>query len=298
MWLTCSRCATRAPRRPSLVRRCTRGTWTCGWRCERYGERRRMLAKRIIPCLDVNHGRVVKGVTFTNLQDAGDPVALAALYNREGADELVFYDITASAEERDVMVDVVERTAAAVFIPLTVGGGLSTVEDMRRMLRSGADKVSINSSAVADPALIARGSAAFGAQCIVLSIDILWNGDYYEVVTHGGRRRTGKDAVEWAIEGERLGAGEIVVNSIDADGTKAGYELRLTRAIADAVTIPVVASGGAGSIEHLRQAVVEGGADAALAASIFHFGTIRIGEAKRQLAATGVPVRPVRERAA
>jgi cyclase len=251
-----------------------------------------MLARRIIPCLDVNAGRVVKGVTFTDLRDAGDPVELAALYNQEGADELVFYDITASAEGRGAMIDVVERTAANVFIPLTVGGGVRTVEDMRRLLRAGADKVSINTAAVQDPSLIGRGADAFGTQCIVLSLDARWNGEYYEVVTHGGRRPTGRDAVEWAYEGMRLGAGEIVVNSIDADGTQAGYELRLTRAIADAVSIPVVASGGAGTIEHLRQALMEGGADAALAASIFHFGTIRIGEAKRQLAAAGVPIRP------
>jgi imidazole glycerol-phosphate synthase subunit HisF len=252
-----------------------------------------VLAKRIIPCLDVNAGRVVKGVTFTELRDAGDPVELAALYNAEGADELVFYDITASAEERGAILEIIERTADNVFIPLTVGGGIREVADMRRMLRSGADKVSVNTSAVVEPDLIARGADAFGSQCIVLSIDARWNGDYYEVITHGGRRPTSRDAIEWAVQGVELGAGELVVNSIDADGSKAGYELRLTRAIADAVTVPVVASGGAGTIDHLRHALEIGGADAALAASIFHFGTIRIGDAKRALAAAGVPIRAV-----
>jgi imidazole glycerol-phosphate synthase subunit HisF len=252
-----------------------------------------VLAKRIIPCLDVNAGRVVKGVTFTELRDAGDPVELAALYNAEGADELVFYDITASAEERGAILEIVERTADNVFIPLTVGGGIREVADMRRMLRSGADKVSVNTSAVVEPELIARGADAFGSQCIVLSIDARWNGDYYEVITHGGRRPTSRDAIEWAVQGVELGAGELVVNSIDADGSKAGYELRLTRAISDAVTVPVVASGGAGTIDHLRDALEIGGADAALAASIFHFGTIRIGDAKRVLAAAGVPIRAV-----
>jgi cyclase len=258
------------------------------------GRKRPVLARRIVPCLDVNAGRVVKGVTFTALRDAGDPVELARLYNEEGADELVFYDITASHEERRAMIEVIERTAAEVFIPLTVGGGVRSVEDMRQFLRSGAEKVSVNSAAVQDPSLISRGADAFGTQCIVLSIDAQWTGDYYEVVTHGGRRPSGRDAVEWAVEGMRLGAGEVVVNSIDADGTQAGYELRLTRAIADAVSIPVVASGGAGNVEHLRAALVEGGADAALAASIFHFGTLRIPEAKRALAAAGVPIRPPR----
>lgn len=253
-----------------------------------------MLAKRIVPCLDVNAGRVVKGVTFVDLRDAGDPVELAALYNQQGADELVFYDITASAEGRGAIVEVVERTAANVFIPLTVGGGIRSVDDMRRLLRSGADKVSLNTAAVHEPRLIAAGADAFGTQCIVLSIDIRWNGEFYEVVTHGGRRGTGRDAISWAQEGAALGAGEIVVNSIDADGTKNGYELRLTRAIVDAVSVPVVASGGAGSIEHLRQALDEGGADAALAASIFHFGTILIPDVKSALASAGVPIRPFR----
>jgi imidazole glycerol-phosphate synthase subunit HisF len=252
-----------------------------------------MLTKRIIPCLDVNRGRVVKGVTFVGLRDAGDPVELAKLYNAEGADELVFYDITASAEERAIMLDVVERTAEEVFIPLTVGGGLRSVDDVRAMLRAGADKVSLNSSAVADPDLLSRGADKFGRQCIVLSIDAKWNGEFYEVFTHGGRRPTGLETVEWARRGTALGAGEIVLNSIDADGTRDGFELRITRAVSDAVEVPVIASGGAGTAEHMRQAVVEGGAEAALAASIFHFGTLRIGEVKRYLAERGVPVRPL-----
>ena len=257
-----------------------------------------MLTKRIIPCLDVDRGRVVKGVTFVGLRDAGDPVELADLYNREGADELVFYDITASSDGRGIMLDVVERTAQQVFIPLTVGGGLRTVDDLRSMLRAGADKVSLNSSAVQDPSLIRAGAGKFGSQCIVLSIDARWNGSFYEVYTHGGRRPTGLDAVEWARRGVSLGAGEIVLNSIDADGTKDGYDLRITRAVADAVEVPVIASGGAGTMEHLRQAVAEGGAEAALAASIFHFGSMRIADVKRYLAQHGVPVRPTHEVAA
>lgn len=251
-----------------------------------------MLTKRIIPCLDVDRGRVVKGITFLNLRDAGDPVELADAYNREGADELVFYDITASSQERSIMLDVVERTAAKVFIPLTVGGGLRTVDDMRAMLRAGADKVSLNTSAVLDPELLRRGAEKFGSQCIVLSIDARWNGRFYEVYTHGGRRPTGLEAVAWARRGVELGAGEIVLNSIDADGTQDGYDLKLTRAVVDAVPVPVIASGGAGTAEHMRQALVEGGAEAALAASIFHFGTLRINEVKRYLASRGVPVRP------
>jgi imidazole glycerol-phosphate synthase subunit HisF len=251
-----------------------------------------MLTRRIIPCLDVDHGRVVKGITFTGLRDAGDPVELAQVYNREGADELVFYDITASSDERTIMLDVVERTAEQVFIPLTVGGGLRSVEDIRAMLRAGADKVSLNSSAVAEPELIRRGADKFGSQCIVLSIDARRKGDRYEVYTHGGRRPTGLDAIEWARRGTELGAGEIVLNSIDADGTRNGYELQITRAVVDAVEVPVIASGGAGTAEHMRQVVAEGGAEAALAASIFHFGALRIGEVKRYLADRGVPVRP------
>jgi imidazole glycerol-phosphate synthase subunit HisF len=251
-----------------------------------------MLTKRIIPCLDVNHGRVVKGITFLDLRDAGDPVALARLYNQEGADELIFYDITASSDEREIMLEVVERTAEQVFIPLTVGGGLRRVEDIRAMLRAGADKVSLNSAAVENPELLRRGADKFGSQCMVLSIDTKWNGERYEVLTHGGRRETGLDALDWARRGVELGAGEIVLNSIDADGTKDGYELRITRAIADAVEVPVIASGGAGTAEHFRQAVVEGRVEAALAASVFHFGQLRIGDVKRYLAEHGVAVRP------
>jgi cyclase len=250
-----------------------------------------VLTVRIIPCLDVDAGRVTKGIQFAGNRDAGDPVALARLYNDEGADELVFYDITASAEDRGIMVRVVEQTADQVFIPLTVGGGLRTTDDMRRMLLAGADKVSLNSSAVADPTLIARGAERFGSQCIVLSIDAWWNGDFYEVTTHGNRRRTGMDAVEWARRGVALGAGEIVLNSVDADGAKNGYELRITRWISEVVSVPVVASGGAGTLEHFRQAVVEGKADAVLAASVFHFGQLRIGDVKQYLAKHGLPVR-------
>lgn len=252
-----------------------------------------MLTKRIIPCLDVTGGRVVKGVSFVNLRDAGDPVEMAALYNAEGADELVFLDITASSDERETMVEVVARTAERVFIPLTVGGGIRTVEDMRRMLRAGADKTGINSAAVADPTLVARGAEAFGSQCIVVAIDAKRRADGagWEVYTHGGRRPTGRDAVAWAAEVARLGAGEILLTSMDADGTQDGYDLALTAAISDAVPIPVIASGGAGGPRHLYEAVTSGRADAALAASIFHYGTHRIAEVKRYLAARGVPVR-------
>jgi cyclase len=252
-----------------------------------------VLTRRIIPCLDVNAGRVVKGVTFEQLRDAGDPVALAELYNREGADELVFYDITASAEGRVTMIDVVRRTADAVFIPLMVGGGVRTAADVRAMLLAGADKVSLNSAAVARPEVIREASEWFGAQCVVLSMDVKWNGTYYEIVTHGGRRPTGLDAIEWAQRGAELGAGEIVVNSIDADGTRDGYEIRLTRLVSEAVTVPVVASGGAGSADHMADVLLDGKADAALAASIFHFGTLRIADVKAHLAARGLPMRPV-----
>jgi imidazole glycerol-phosphate synthase subunit HisF len=257
-----------------------------------------VLTRRIIPCLDVKNGRVVKGVTFVDHIDAGDPVALAALYDNEGADELVFYDITASSDERAIMADVVERTAAQVFIPLTVGGGIRTVDDMYRMLRAGADKVSINTAAVLNPRLIEEGAHRFGSQCIVLSIDARrdphqpgrWN-----VFTHtgGAGRATELDAVEWARRGVELGAGEIVINSIDADGTREGYDLELLRATAEAVNVPVIASGGAGSLEHMLEAVTVGGADAALAASIFHFGTYTIAQAKQFFAERGVPVRVV-----
>ncbi len=257
-----------------------------------------MLTRRIIPCLDVKNGRVVKGVTFVNHIDAGDPVALAALYDQEGADELVFYDITASSDERAIMVDVVERTAAQVFIPLTVGGGIRTVDDMYRMLRAGADKVSINTSAVLNPPLIEEGAKRFGSQCIVLSIDarrVPGKDDAWTVFTHtgGDGRASGLDAIAWARQGVELGAGEIVINSIDADGTRDGYDLQLLRLIADAVNVPVIASGGAGTLEHMREAVTTGGADAALAASIFHFGTYSIAQAKQYMADRGVPVRVV-----
>jgi cyclase len=257
-----------------------------------------MLTKRIIPCLDVKNGRVVKGVKFRDHRDAGDPVELAEFYNDEGADELVFYDITASSDERSIMRDVVERTASKVFIPLTVGGGLRTVEDMHTMLASGADKVSINTAAVLKPRLISEGAARFGSQCIVLGMDarrvpnshpVRW-----EVFTHTGAdggKATGIDAVEWAKIAVNRGAGEIVVNSIDADGTQAGYDLELLRVISENVTVPVVASGGAGTPEDMRRALVDGKADAALAASIFHYGTHPISETKKYLSDNGIPVR-------
>ncbi len=250
-----------------------------------------MLTKRIIPCLDVDAGRVVKGVRFTGLRVAGDPVELAAYYDREGADELVFYDITASAEGRKTMVEVVARTADQVFIPLTVGGGLRTIDDMRLMLRSGADKVSINTAAIEDPTLLARGAAAFRSKCVVLSIDAKTEGDRPRGHAEGGRRSTALDTVEWARRGVELGAGEVVLNSIDTDGTRAGYDLRILRLVSEAVQVPVIASGGAGSLEHLYLAVAEGKADAVLAASIFHYREVTIAEAKRFLAARGIPVR-------
>ena len=252
-----------------------------------------MLTRRIIPCLDVSEGKVIRGVRFSADRVVGDPVELAAEYNRQGADELVFYDITASAEGRGLIVEVLERTAAEVFIPLTVGGGIKSGDDVKRMLRAGADKVSVNTQAVLDPDLIAEGADRFGSQCIVLSMDVLWNQEeqFYEVVTHGGRQRTGMHAMEWALRGVELGAGEIVVNSIDADGTRDGYELTITRRIAEAVPVPVVASGGAGSLEHIYRVLDEGRADAALAASIFHYGDYTVDDAKHYLAERGVPVR-------
>ncbi len=254
-----------------------------------------MLTRRIIPCLDVKNGRNVRGVKFSADVDAGDPVELAARYDREGADELVFYDITASAEGRDIMGDLVERVASEVFIPLTVGGGLRNADDMYAMLRRGAEKVSINSAAHRDPDLIRIGADRFGSQCIVLSIDAQLRNDraapWWEVVLDGGRTPTGLDAIEVAQRGVELGAGEIVMNSIDADGTRAGYDLDQLRAVCDAVPVPVVASGGAGSIEHIRQALVEGRAHAALAASIFHFKMISIERVKRELVAAGLPMR-------
>ena len=268
-----------------------------------------MLTKRIIPCLDVDAGRVVKGTSFVNLRDAGDPAELAALYDREGGDELVFLDITASSDSRDTMVHVVEQVSEQVFIPLTVGGGIRSIEDMRRMLNAGADKVSVNTAAINDPSLVSQGAAQFGNQCIVVAIDAkqvapsyaataavsgdlhLEAGSGWEVFTHGGRNSTGLDAVKWAVRAVELGAGEILLTSMDADGQLSGYDLGLTRAISGAVPVPVIASGGAGSLDHLYEAFAEGQADAVLAASIFHFGTYSINEAKQYLDSRGVPVR-------
>ncbi|HRZ86950.1 MAG TPA: imidazole glycerol phosphate synthase subunit HisF [bacterium] len=253
-----------------------------------------MLAKRIIPCLDVKDGRVVKGTKFVDLRDAGDPVEIAAQYDREGADELVFLDITASHEKRGIMLDVVRRTAERAFMPVTVGGGIRTVDDMNELLGSGADKVSINTTAVNDPGLIDRSSKRFGAQCIVVAIDAkrkAGGAPAWEVFTHGGRTPAGKDAVEWAREAERRGAGEILLTSMDADGTKAGYDIELTRAVSEAVNIPVIASGGAGSLDHLWHVLSEGKADAVLAASIFHYGQYTIKQAKEYLQSKGVQVR-------
>ena len=257
-----------------------------------------MLTKRIVPCLDVNAGRVVKGVKFRGHRDAGDPVEMAAFYDTEGADELVFYDITASAQDRDIILDVVSRTAEQLFIPLTVGGGLRSVDDMNRMLKAGADKISINTAAVQNPDLIRQGAEAFGSQCVVLGMDAKRTTDApepgWEVRTHTGSdggRATGLDAVEWAVRATELGVGEIVVNSIDADGTEQGYDLELLRAISRAVSVPVVASGGAGNLEHLYQAIAQGEADAVLAASIFHFRKYSLAEAKEYLYLQGVPVR-------
>jgi cyclase len=252
-----------------------------------------MLTKRIIPCLDVNAGRVVKGVNFVNLMDAGDPVEVAKIYDAEGADELVFLDITASSDKRDTVVDMVEHVGDQVFIPFTVGGGIRTVADMQKILRAGADKVSVNSAAIDNPDLIREGAEKFGSQCIVLAIDAKKrsDGDGWTVYKHGGRIDTGLDAVEWAKRGVSLGAGEILLTSMDGDGTKAGYDLALTRAISDAVGVPVIASGGAGTLEHFREALDEGGADAALAASLFHYKIMTIREVKEYLRDHGVPVR-------
>ncbi len=258
-----------------------------------------MLAKRIIPCLDVNAGRVVKGTNFVHLRDAGDPVEVASRYEAEGADELVFLDITASHENRGIILDVVRRTADVCFMPLTVGGGIRDVDDIRALLNAGADKVSINSAAVRDPDFVRRAARRFGRQCIVVNIDpkrVVRDGkEIWEVHINGGRLATGLEAVSWARAVEDLGAGEIVLTSMDADGTNAGYDLPMTRAVSDAVTIPVVASGGAGEPEHLRAALVEGGASAALAASIFHFRKHSIAETKAYLARRGVPVRQISE---
>ncbi|MBO4492414.1 MAG: imidazole glycerol phosphate synthase subunit HisF [Lentisphaeria bacterium] len=253
-----------------------------------------MLAKRIIPCLDVTGGRVVKGVNFVNLTDAGDPVEAAIRYNAQGADELVFLDITATSDGRATVSDVVRRTAEQVFIPLTVGGGIRSVDDIRLMLNSGADKVSVNSAAVAHPELIREGAKRFGSQCIVLALDarrVPGKTDKWEVFVRGGRDGTGIDAVEWAKKAVSLGAGEILLTSMDADGTKNGYDCALTRAVSESVGVPVIASGGAGTLEHLSQVLAEGKADAVLAASIFHFGTYTIPQAKQFLQSRGIPVR-------
>ena len=272
-----------------------------------------MLTKRIIPCLDVDGGRVVKGISFVELRDAGDPAELAAVYDREGGDELVFLDITASSDSRDTMVDVVHRVSEEVFIPLTVGGGIRSVEDIRRMLKAGADKVSLNTAAVNSPALIGLGAAQFGNQCIVVAIDAKRVDDLaatperpmaadptlaldedsgWEVYTRGGRTPTGIDALKWAIRAVELGSGEILLTSMDEDGQKRGYDLELTRAVSQATSVPVIASGGAGNLEHLYPALEVGEADAVLAASIFHFGEYSIGEAKDYLDGRGVPIRP------
>ena len=274
-----------------------------------------MLTKRIIPCLDVDAGRVVKGTSFVNLRDAGDPAELASFYDQEGGDELVFLDITASSDSRDTMVDVVQRVSEQVFIPLTVGGGIRTLEDMRRMLNAGADKVSVNTAAINNPGIIGDGAAQFGSQCIVVAIDAkrvaaqpeqrgnaagggidpsiaLDEGSGWEVFTHGGRNRTGIDAVRWAMQAVERGCGEILLTSMDADGQLAGYDLELTAAISGAAPVPVIASGGAGNLEHLYDALDRGQADAVLAASIFHYGTYSIAQAKEYLGARGIPIRP------
>lgn len=252
-----------------------------------------MLAKRIIPCLDVTAGRVVKGTKFLDLRDAGDPVECAKAYDRQGADELVFLDITASVDDRATMADVVSRTAEQCFMPLTVGGGIRTVEDFRTMLLAGADKVSVNTAAIKNPQLVADAAVAFGSQCVVVAIDAKRDGPgKWRVYTHGGRNPTELDAVAWAAEVARLGAGEILLTSMDADGTCGGYDIELTAAVSDAVRIPVIASGGAGELSHMAEVLAHGKADAVLAASIFHFGKHTIGEAKDFLAGHGVPVRP------
>ncbi len=252
------------------------------------------LTRRVIPCLDVTDGRVVKGVEFVNLRDAGDPVELAAFYDREGADELVFLDITATSDSRGTMIAVIERTADQIFIPLTVGGGVRSTADIKQLLRAGADKVSINSAALANPGLISEGADIFGSQCIVVAIDTRRDPDtgIWTVYSHGGRKSTGMDAVAWAAEVVRLGAGELLVTSMDRDGTRDGYDLELLEAIAAAAPIPLIASGGAGNLQHLVEGLAPGRADAVLAASIFHFGDYRVHEAKQFLASQGIPVRP------
>jgi cyclase len=250
------------------------------------------LAKRIIPCLDVTGGRVVKGVNFVELRDAGDPVEIAARYNEQGADELTFLDITATSDARDLILPIIEAVASQVFIPLTVGGGVRTVADVRRLLNAGADKVSFNSAAVADPEVVRAASDKYGAQCIVVAIDAKRQADGgWHVYTHGGRKDTGLDAIDWARRVAALGAGEILLTSMDRDGTKVGFDLELTRAVSDAVDVPVIASGGVGTLDHLADGVTRGGADAVLAASIFHYGQHTVGEAKALMAARGIPVR-------
>jgi len=251
------------------------------------------LAKRIIPCLDVDRGRVVKGVKFVEIRDAGDPVEIARRYDEQGADELTFLDITASSDDRETMVHVVEQVASQVFIPLTVGGGIRTLDDVRRMLNAGADKVSINTAAIAQPEFVREAAAKFGSQCIVVAIDAKQVGPgKFEIFTHGGRNPTGIDAVEWARRMTEYGAGEILLTSMDRDGTKQGFNLPLTRAVADAVTVPVIASGGVGTLDHLVEGIRDGHATAVLAASIFHFGTYTIAQAKAHMRAAGIPVRP------
>lgn len=253
-----------------------------------------MLAKRIIPCLDVKAGRVVKGVKFLDLADAGDPVQIARFYDREGADELCFLDITASHENRGIILDVVAQTAEQVFMPLTVGGGINRSEDIRALLNAGADKVSINTGAVSRPEFVREAAEIFGSQCIVVAIDAKRAADRWEVFTHGGRNPTGLDALDWAEQMENYGAGEILLTSMDRDGTKAGYDLALTRAVSERVAIPVIASGGVGTLEHIYEGLTQGGASAALAASIFHFGEYSIAQCKAYLTERGVAVRPVR----
>jgi imidazole glycerol-phosphate synthase subunit HisF len=258
-----------------------------------------MLAKRIIPCLDVAGGRVVKGVNFIGLRDAGDPVQIAARYNEQGADELTFLDITATSDERDLILPIIEAVASQVFIPLTVGGGVRTVADVRRLLNAGADKVSFNSAAVTNPEVIREASSKYGSQCIVVAIDAkrrsaedaAIKGDGWDVYTHGGRKNVGLDAVEWAKHMTAMGAGEILLTSMDKDGTKSGFNLELTRAVSDAVSVPVIASGGVGNLEHLADGILLGHADAVLAASIFHYGEYTVGEAKAYMASRGIPVR-------
>lgn len=251
-----------------------------------------MLAKRIIPCLDVRDGRVVKGVNFVNIRDAGDPVELAKYYSDQGADEIVFLDITATSDARDTVADVVERTAAQVFVPLTVGGGIRTVEDFQRLLRAGADKISVNSAAVARPELISEAAERFGSQCVVLAADARARGDgTWEVVVAGGRKPTGMDLIEWVKKAESLGAGEILLTSMDADGTKAGFDLAMTKAVTDAVSIPVIASGGCGSLAHFAEVFEQTNCDAALAASLFHFGELTVPQVKDYLRGQNIPVR-------